>query len=122
MFCTNCGAQVSDKATFCVKCGAKIPQTTIKTSSEAEDAALRLIVPVGRSVWAIASGYLGLLSFLPLIGLVIGMLAVFCGILAIVDINKHPEKHGLVRAWFGIVMGGLMAILNMVMICCCIAA
>ena len=38
-------------------------------------------------------------------------LAILCGILAIGDIKRNPEKHGLGRAWFGIVMGVLGSVL-----------
>jgi hypothetical protein len=42
--------------------------------------------------------------------------ALLTGILAVVDIRKHSEKHGMGRAVFGIVMGalgtiGLMAVI-----------
>jgi hypothetical protein len=64
---------------------------------------MRMLLPVGRSGWAIAAGYLGLLSFacLP------APLAVVTGILAVLDIRKNPKKHGMGRAIFGIVMGVL---------------
>ena len=99
-FCPNCGAQVSDKAVVCVKCGVAIPQ---KSAPEplSNDAALRFIIPIGRSGWALAAGYLGLFSLLPFFG----VLAVIIGIVAVYDIKTHPDKHGLGRAWFGIIMG-----------------
>lgn len=68
-----------------------------------EDAMLRMIIPVGRSAWAIAAGYLGLISVL----LVPAPLAVIAGILAVREIKKDPKKHGMGRAIFGIVMGSL---------------
>lgn len=71
-----------------------------------DDAGMRMLLPVGRSPWAIAAGYLGLLSLLG----IFGPPALICGILAIRDIRQHPEKHGLGRAWFGIVMGSLGSI------------
>jgi hypothetical protein len=71
-----------------------------------DDPAMRMLLPVGRSGWAIAAGYLGLLSLLG----IFGPPALICGILAIRDIRQHPEKHGLGRAWFGIVMGSLGSI------------
>jgi hypothetical protein len=61
---------------------------------------MRILLPVGRSAWAIAAGYAGLFSVLILpapIGLILG-------IVAIVDIKKHPERHGMGRAVFAIVM------------------
>ena len=67
------------------------------------DPLMRALLPVGRSGWAIAAGYLGLFSFL----VVPAPLALLTGILAVRDIKKHPEKHGMGRAGFGIVIGVL---------------
>lgn len=103
-FCTNCGSQISDRAVLCVKCGMAVPQR--HATGDNTEAALRFVVPVGRSGWAIASGYLGLVSLIPFVGI----LAIATGILAIRDINKHQDKHGLGRAWFGIVMGALTVV------------
>jgi len=65
------------------------------------DPAVRLLIPVGRSPWAIASGYLGLVSVL----LIFAPFAIITGCIAIYDIRKHPTRHGMVRAIFGILMG-----------------
>jgi hypothetical protein len=71
-----------------------------------DDPAMRLILPVGLSGWAIASGYLGLISVL----LVPAPFAVLTGILAIREMSRNPKKHGMGRAIFGIVMGSLFSI------------
>ena len=72
---------------------------------------MRLLLPVGRSGWAIAAGYLGLFSLL----ILPAPLALIIGIIAVVDIRRSTRtdrpKHGLGRAWFGIVMGALGSIL-----------
>lgn len=68
-----------------------------------DDALMRVLLPVGRSGWAIAAGYLGLLSFLG----IFGPFALVTGILAVLDIRRNPQKHGMGRAVFGIVMGVL---------------
>lgn len=102
MFCSNCGSQINDKAVICVKCGCSVDSATAVISTN-NDAALRLLVPIGRSGWAIAAGYLGLLSIIPFAG----VLALAIGIVAVCDLKKHPEKHGAGRAWFGIIAGGL---------------
>ena len=72
-----------------------------------DDAGIRMLLPVGRSGWAIAAGYMGLFSVL----LFPAPLALIFGILAIRNIRRsrndaHP-KHGLGRAWFGVIMGAL---------------
>lgn len=100
-FCQKCGAQIAvDQAVICVKCGAPI-QMTAATGDE--NAAIRMILPVGRSCLSLIAGYLGLLSLIP----GIGVLSIVVGLLAIRDIKSHPEKHGLGRAWFGVVAGGI---------------
>ncbi len=62
---------------------------------------MRMILPVGRSGWAIAAGYLGLFSLL----ILPAPFALVTGILAVIDIKRHPQRHGMGRAIFGIVMG-----------------
>jgi hypothetical protein len=78
------------------------PLTTVRLGG-ADDPMMRMLLPVGRSSWAIAAGYLGLFSFLVLPG----PLALGAGILAVRDIRKNSHLHGMGRAIFGIVMGGL---------------
>jgi hypothetical protein len=68
-----------------------------------DDPVVRALLPVGRSGWAIAAGYAGLFSLLCLPA----PLALAFGLLALRDLRRHPEKHGMGRAVFGLVMGGL---------------
>jgi len=113
-FCTNCGNEVSDKAVVCVKCGAwcgaQPPPRPVNQISD--DAGLRLLIPIGRSVWAIVAGYLALFSVLCFPA----PFALLTGILALRDIKKHPEKHGRGRAWFGIVMGTLFSMIGLLVL------
>jgi len=72
-----------------------------------DDATMRMLLPVGRSAWAIAAGYLGLFSLIVLPA----PLALIVSIIALWDIHRsrsspHP-KHGKGRATFGLVMGTL---------------
>jgi predicted acyltransferase len=99
----------------CVGCGQTITAfpagAAAPPKSLGDDAGMRLLLPVGRSGLAIAAGYLGLISVL----LLPAPLAVLFGILAIRDIQKHPDKHGMGRAIFGLVLGGLGTIVLVVM-------
>src|SRR5271169_1910996 len=72
-------------------------------STLANDPLARVLLPVGRSGWAIAAGYLGLFSLL----VVPAPLAIAAGLLALADMRRHPEKFGMGRAVFGLVMGAL---------------
>ena len=67
---------------------------------------MRLVLPVGRSGLAIAAGYAGLFAMTCLFA----PIALVLGILAVRDIKKHPEKHGMGRAIFGIVMGAIFTL------------
>ncbi|MGH7339673.1 MAG: hypothetical protein ACREKH_04215 [Candidatus Rokuibacteriota bacterium] len=72
-----------------------------------DDPVMRALLPVGRSGWAIAAGYLGLFSLL----VIFAPLALLTGIIGIIDIRRHPHRHGMGRCIFGIVMGGLGTLL-----------
>ena len=83
------------------------PPEPPKPQKIGQDAGMRVLLPVGRSVWAIISGYLGLFAVLVLPA----PLALITGIIAVIDIRRSqmsPEpKHGMGRAVFAIIMGGL---------------
>ncbi len=75
-----------------------------------QNAGMRMLLPVGRSGWAIASGYCGLLSILPLVGCLFGIAAVITGLLAISDMRRNPHRHGMGRAIFGLVAGAIFTL------------
>ncbi len=66
-----------------------------------QDAGMRLLLPVGRSGWAIAAGYAGLFAIV----ILPAPLAVILAIIAMVDMKRHPEKHGMGRAIFALITG-----------------
>ena len=73
---------------------------------EGKDQALHWILPVGRSGWAIAAGYLGIFSLLG----IFAPFAVITGLLGLREIRKNPRLGGRGRAIFGIVMGGIVTL------------
>jgi hypothetical protein len=105
MYCTKCGAENDDNAFRCITCH-EVLQRVQHVSTDSDSAAMRLILPVGRSGLAIAAGYAGLFAIL----ILPAPLALLLGILAVMDIKKHPEKHGMGRAIFAIIMGGIFSI------------
>lgn len=78
--------------------------TTTPTTAKGDP--LRMILPIGRSAWAIAAGYLGLFSVL----VVFAPFALIAGVLGLREIKRKPELMGRGRAWFGVVMGGSISI------------
>ena len=105
MYCTHCGTLNDDNNFRCTKCGRIIQRvaTPAVVTHSTDSAAMRMLLPVGRSGLAIAAGYAGLLSLL----IVPAPIALVLGILAVIDIIGHPEKHGMGRAIFGIILGAL---------------
>jgi hypothetical protein len=70
-----------------------------------DNAAMRMLLPVGRSGWAIAAGYLGLFALV----IIPAPLALLVSLVALWDIrhsrrSAHP-KHGMGRAIFGLITG-----------------
>ncbi len=111
MYCLRCGTLHADTEQTCPRCGGALIPSTLPAAPPVlpplgADPVVRMMLPVGRSGLAIAAGYLGLFALLPIFAPV----ALLVGILAVRDLRHHPEKHGLGRAIFGIVMGSLFSI------------
>ena len=106
-YCEHCGAQLSAENAICMKCGCR---NAVAPSRQDLDGsvAVRLVLPVGRTMLSIIAGYLGLLS----LTLVLAPVSLIVGIAAILDLKAHPDKHGLGRAWFGTIMGGIFTLLG----------
>lgn len=102
-FCRGCGKQVHSEAVSCPHCGIVLRRVPLSSSSDG----MEFLLPVGRSGWAIAAGYLALFSVLAFPA----PFAIFCGVMGLRDIARNPEKTGKPRAIFGIIMGGGMLVL-----------
>lgn len=94
---------VAVKCRFCGEYLAPKLRTRLSNSDPVE----RILMPVDRSSWAIAAGYLGLFSLLPFFGI----FAIIVAIIALRDLKRHPDLHGKGRAYFGLVMGVLFTLL-----------
>jgi len=103
MLCPSCGAQNRDDASYCLQCGMVLVRVVgpAPGTDIGQDPLVRMLLPVGRSGWAIAAGYAGLFAvlFFP------APIALILGLIGIRDIRRHPERHGMGRAIFGLVMG-----------------
>ena len=86
---------------------AQTPPPLPRKKELGDDFGMRLLMPVGRSGWAIAAGYMGLFGLL----VVPAPLALILGIIAVWDIRKSMRtdrpKHGMGRAVFALIIGFL---------------
>ena len=114
MFCSACGATVVEDAGFCARCGVKVgegqPRYPVSTPDIGQDAGMRMLIPVGRTPLAFVAGYLGLFAVL----CAPAPFALIVGILAAREIKRDltGQKHGMGRAVFGIVMGGIFTLVG----------
>jgi hypothetical protein len=67
---------------------------------------VELFVPY-KNGFALAAYYLGIFSFIPVLGILLGIPAFFCGLKGLRLAREHPEARGKVHAWIGIIVGGL---------------
>jgi hypothetical protein len=75
-----------------------------------QDQALGYIVPVNvRNGWAVASGWLGILSLL-CVGPILGIPAIITGVIAL---KKVPELGGAGRAWTGLILGSITTLMGL---------
>ncbi len=108
MYCQNCGTQLPDGTAVCHQCGNPPLRMPVAMSTSIEsDPGMRMLLPVGRSVWAVLAGYAGLFAVLG----VCAPFALILGIIALVDLKRHPEKYGRGRAIFAIVMGTIFSLI-----------
>ena len=116
-YCSKCGSQLQAGVAFCSSCGTKVgadgasvPAAAAEKTYASDNPGLRFVLPIGCTGWAIASGYCGLFSLIPVLGILLALLSIIFGILAIVVIRHNPHKHGVAR----IVIGWIFSILSLV--------
>jgi len=107
IFCTQCGERNKENNYQCSRCGHFLHQAPVRYEA-GDDGTLGGLIPY-KNEYALFSYYLGVFSLIPLIGGVLGIIAVVMGLKGLKHAKSHPEARGKVHAWVGIVLGGLCA-------------
>jgi hypothetical protein len=76
-----------------------------------DDGGLSVLIPY-KNARALVSYYTGVFSLIPIVGLILGPVAVLLGILALTYVRKYPTAKGTAHAIVGIVLGVVTTLAN----------
>ncbi len=65
-----------------------------------------------KNVPALMAYYCAIFSLIPCFGFVLGAVALVLGIVGLLRYKKTPQVSGVVHAWIGILLGGLIFLLH----------
>jgi ABC-type Co2+ transport system permease subunit len=86
----------------------------------AQDQGIASLIPYKNGA-ALAAYYLGVFSLIPVIGFVLGVIALIMGLVGLSRAGKNPQIRGKVHAWVGIILGGLVVLAHIAVVVLIIA-
>lgn len=78
-----------------------------------DDDTVSTIIPHRNSA-ALIGYYIAIAGLIPVLGLILGPIAVFMGVKGERLRRANPSAHGSVHAWIAIVLGGMVTVLNLI--------
>lgn len=77
-----------------------------------DDNPMSAVVPY-KNPKALMAYYFAIFALIPCLGLPLGIAALCLGIAGLKVVKAHPNAHGKVHAWVGILLGGLCGLANL---------
>ena len=107
LYCCKCGQRNTVTSTTCLQCGVELKHEA--QTDSIEDTLISRVIPY-KNTQALAAYYCAVFALIPCVGIILGFVALVLGILGLKYAKAHPEAHGKVHAWIGIILGGLCGI------------
>jgi hypothetical protein len=107
LYCYKCGQRNATTSVSCLQCGVELKHEA--QADSIEDTILSRVIPY-KNTQALAAYYCGVFSLIPCVGIILGYVALVLGVLGLRYAKAHPEAHGKVHAWIGVILGGLCGI------------
>jgi len=107
LFCYKCGQRNTATSVSCLQCGVELKHAA--QADSIEDTIISRVVPY-KNTQALAAYYCAVFALIPCVGIILGYVALVLGILGLKYAKAHPEAHGKVHAWIGVILGGLCGI------------
>jgi hypothetical protein len=82
------------------------PPTIAGQMTAPEDSGISSLIPY-KNGHALAAYYIGIMSLLPVVGILLAPIAIFQGVRGIRDYREKPKIKGIVHAWIGVVLGSI---------------
>ena len=107
LYCYKCGQRNAATSVSCLQCGVELKH--VAQADSIEDTIISRVVPY-KNTQALAAYYCAVFALIPCVGVILGYIALVLGILGLKYAKAHPEAHGKVHAWIGVILGGLCGI------------
>lgn len=95
--------------------GAQTPVTVASFLQSVQGDATGGMIPY-KNPQALTAYYLGVASLIPCVAVITGIIALILGLKGLKKAKAEPWVRGKAHAWIGIILGGGMALLNIVFI------
>jgi len=113
MYCPKCGTQNDDNNFKCISCNQILHNIQQTPFVQTSNGTLGGLIPY-KNAPALTAYYLGIFSFIPFIGIFLGIAAFILGLKGLRLAKEHPEIKGKIHAWVGVIAGGLFGFVYLI--------